>query len=249
MMKSLAGQLLDRGGAPQLILIEVSVELSGRRNYLFDLTLTRLFTARDIADHLGDIFHSNGKALSRLLSSRLLPFHRHRAQFRAWAGQAWSSLAGPRAPTPPSAFEGVDWAAFARPDLAGEKRARRIQHALRVLRRQLADYEIAGKTPAALEHVVALCRQRGATIILFEPPLPSAHRALYSPAVRERYHAFINGLAKAYDCRFVDLSARLPDTMFADNDHVNLDGRGAATRIIAQEILAPAWRERAARQK
>jgi hypothetical protein len=243
MLKFLAERLLDHGPAPRIVMLEVNVDTSARRNVFFDSAITQLFTARDIVEHFDDILHASRKTWSRLLSSRLIPFYRHRGQLRAWIAQSCGSFFGVRNPAPPVEFEGISWAIRVQEDIAGEIQAGRRARNLRRLGDQLTGYEISGKTPAALERVVALCRERGASVILFEPPLQSVHRALYTPAVLERFTTFTDRLVAMDHCRLVDLSARLPDTMFADTNHVDFTGRDATSRIVAQEVLAPAWRE------
>ena len=243
MLKFLAEHLLDHGPAPRIVMIEVNVDTSARRNVFFDSAITQLFTARDIVEHFDDILHASRKTWSRLLSSRLTPFYRHRGQFRTWIAHSWDSFFRPRNPAPPVEFEGISWAIRVQEDIAGEIRAGRRGRNLRRLGDQLAGYEISGRTPAAVERVVALCRERGARVILFEPPLQSVHRALYTPDVLERFKIFTDRLVAMDHCGLADLSARLPDTMFADTNHVDFIGRAATSRIVAQEILAPAWRE------
>ena len=243
LLKFLAEHLLDHGSAPRLVVLEVNVDTSARRNVFFDSAITRQFTARDIIEHFDDILHASKKTWSRLLSSRLLPFYRHRGQFRAWIAQGWRSISGVNNPATPLAFEGISWAARVQEDIAGQVRADRRARNLRRLRDQLAGYEVAGKTPAALERVVALCRERGARVILFQPPVQSIHRALYSPPIMQRFGAFLDHLTSEGDCRVVDLSARLPDTMFADTNHVDFQGRRMTSELLAREVLAPAWHE------
>jgi hypothetical protein len=243
LLKFLAEHLLDHGAAPRLVLLEANLDTSARRNVFFDSAITRQFTARDIVEHFDDILHASKKTFSRLLSSRLTPFYRHRGQFRDWIAQAWNSRFGTINPTPPSEIEGISWAARVQEDIAGQIRAGRRERNLRRLSDQLKGYEIAGKTPAALERVAALCREHGATVILYQPPVQSFHRALYSPEVRQRFDDFIASLAAEEHCRVADLSGRLPDNMFADTNHVNFEGRANTSRIVAQEILAPAWGE------
>ena len=72
----------------------------------------------------------------------------------------------------------------------------------------------------------------------------SALRSLFVPPIRKPYLAFVEHLERAYGCRFVDLSDRVPDAMFVDDLHVDPEGREYFSRLFAEEILGPAWRAR-----
>lgn len=108
-------------------------------------------------------------------------------------------------------------------------------------RAPLADYELAGRPPDALEKLVAFCREQNVRVILLQTPVHSMIRTLLGPEVMEKYRAFIQRLERGYGCRFVDISERIPDSMLHDSEHANGEGRECFTRILAEEILGPLW--------
>jgi hypothetical protein len=238
LMKRMSADLLHGGGAPAIVVIEVSPDTVGRRNRLLEFAIGNQFTARDILEHFGDIVAAAPQAVVALAKSRLMPFYEHRRQLRTWIANTFTAQ-----PPPIATLEGLPWAEMARADLPPDKRAATINRNVRRIRQQLRDYAIAGHTPAALEHVVALWRARGTQVILLHPPLHSAHRTAYSEVVRQRYSSFITQLAAAHSCRIVDFSARLSDEMFRDSDHANTAGRAQISQLLSEEVLAPAWRE------
>lgn len=245
-MQFIAKGLVDQGRLPTLVVLEISPDTVCRRNHLLYFAIRRQFTTRDMLVHFDDLFRANTSTRADLCSSRLIPFWYYRSELRSWLEQKWLPLAGTDEATElPQAdeYQGFRWSDSPRKDGTGPPPPALVEGRLRPLRRYLARYEVAGKTPEALEHVVALFAQRGVPVILFQPPLHSAHRALFSPEIVSRFRAFVEHLTQTYGCRVVDFSDRLPDAMFWDNEHANSDGRAAMSRILAEEVLAPAWRE------
>lgn len=241
-MRYLAKHLFSAGTPPRLVILEVTPQSVARRHPFLDIVITRQFTLSDIVDTGGEVFHSTNKAISRLLSSRLTPFYRHRDQLLAWAGEAVERLqdhtfGSPRpSQDPPAApAPGLDRPTIPLPPhVAMEAYVRRT-------RALLADYELAGRPPEALEKLVASCREKNVRVILLQTPLNSRIRALLGPDVMEKYRSFIERLERGYGCRFVDISERIPDSMLHDSEHANGEGRECFTRILAEEILAPLW--------
>jgi hypothetical protein len=97
--------------------------------------------------------------------------------------------------------------------------------------------------------MVAMLHARGWTVVLVEPPLSSAHRALFSTAMQTQFRAFVQRLHHSYGCEFFDYSDRLPDTHFSDNHHANPEGSLKFTELLAHEVVAPEWRNLEAKKR
>jgi hypothetical protein len=242
-MRFLSARMMAEGRTPKLAILEITPDTVARRNITLDYTLTRQFVFRDIRENLADIFHSTNKTISRVFSSRLIPFYTHRLALRSWAAESWTRLIGEpvteEIEEPRHDFFS-EWARAQK--LVDPPLAARVQRDVPRIRQQLRDYETAGKTPAALEELVARCQRSGIKVMLLEPPMHSALRALFVPAIRTPYRAFVEHLERTHGCRFVDLSDRVPDTMFVDSFHVAPEGREYFSRLFAEEILGPVWR-------
>ena len=257
-MRYMAAHLFSTGPAPRLVILEVTPQSVARRQPFLELLITRQFTMADILAYGGDIFRPGQKAVSRLLSSRLTPFYRHRAHLLAWAEEATGhlpvksgrdSFSGPLpataiqpAPMPPPASQP------ATPPPGVERRETPFPPSVRAepylagVRKRLADYEVAGRASEALEQLVASCRKKNVRVILLQVPVYSGIRVLLKPEVIGKYRAFIQRIEGDYGCRFVDVSERVSDSMFKDPEHLNSEGGEVFSRTIAEEILLPFWR-------
>jgi hypothetical protein len=231
---------------PRLVLVEMSPDLLSRDNPYFKYVITRDLVAADLPKYIDEILLS-GLATSRLLSSRLTPFFVHRTQLVNWAvetvGKKFAKEEPRRAATAPAAVEGLSFQSQ-RDD--AEKSSvplvDRIERGTRRFRSRLQHYDIASRTSEAFEATVALLHARGCAIVLVQPPLTSAQRALFTTEVRRPFGDFLQRLKGSYGCEFVDFSDRLPDTLFTDNQHGNNAGSIAFTELLAREVIAPAWR-------
>lgn len=244
-MHYLAKHLFSTGPPPRLVILEVTPQSVARRHPFLDIVITRQFTLADIVATGGEIFHSTNKAISRLLSSRLTPFYCHRDQLLAWMGEAterrWDHARHDRdsgTPPPPKV----------QPPRIAERRnfplppEVQAETYLRRTRKLLADYEVAGRPPEALEKLIASCREKNVRVILLQTPLHSKVRDLLTPEMMAKYRTFIRRLEHDYGCRFVDVSERIPDSMLHDCEHANREGREHFSQILSQEILVPLWR-------
>jgi hypothetical protein len=241
--------LASRSTAPRLVVLETNADLLARDNVYFTGVITQLMTATDIPKYLRDIllYHDG---ISRLLSSRLTPFFRHRSHFLAWASEAiikrFSQNQGP-----------IDnnerllnrWRDLANNPTDGFAEAERLRIALRRFQNHLRHYQLAGATPSAFEETVAMLHKRGCAVVLVQPPLSSAHRAFLSASIRSQFAAFLQRLHDPYGCEFFDYSDKLPDTFFSDNHHANAAGSSRFTELLAHEVVAPAWRKLQVKQE
>jgi hypothetical protein len=242
-LQFLTRQLLAcQSAPPRLVVLETNVDLLARDNLYFKGVVTQVMTAADIPKYLGDIllYHDG---VSRLLSSRLTPFFRHRSHLLAWADEALSGMFAQNKSAVDETQQLLDrWRNFANDKPDALPPAERLRIALRRFEIHLRHYQLAGATPAAFESTVAMLHARGCAIALVEPPLSSAHRAFFSTAMQTQFEAFVRRLHDSYGCQFFDYSDRLPDTYFSDNHHANAEGSLRFTELLAQEVVAPEWR-------
>jgi hypothetical protein len=234
--------LAARAGSPRFVLLEINADLLARDNLYFRGIVTQVMTSSDILKYAGDILLYND-GLPRLVSSRLTPFFRHRAEFLTWADETFSwKLTQAKVPDDKSLQQLNDWRAAAndRPDMLPEER---LRLALRRFETHLRHYQLAGATASAFEQTVAMLYQRHCAIVLVQPPLSSAHRAFLSPTIRSQFEAFLRRLHDSYGTEFFDYSDKLSDTFFADNHHANAVGSSKFTELLAHEVVAPTWRK------
>jgi hypothetical protein len=243
--------LACRASSPRLVLLEISPDLLGSNNPYLSFTITRALTAADLPKYASDILVSRG-AVSRLLSSRLTPFFRHREHLLLWAIAVTNHRSESRAETMPggaNAWEAVPMG-FARDKGDRDPFAleERMQRGARRFTAPLRHYRLAGGTSAALESTVQMLRAHGCFVVLVQPPLSSAQRALLSDEVRRPFTGFVQRLQTVYGCRFAEYSAALPDKFFVDNHHANNEGSFVFTQLLARDVLVPAWQEAVADQ-
>ena len=67
---------------------------------------------------------------------------------------------------------------------------------------------------------------------------------MYTPEIDHAFLCRVVDVSRRFDCRFVDYRARIPDDYFLDNHHLHRTGGQYFSRLLAQEVLAPAWLER-----
>jgi len=242
-LEFLTRRLLVTRAPPRFVVLETNADLLARDNLYFKGVITQIMTAADIPRYLGDIllYHDG---VSRLLSSRLTPFFRHRSHLLAWLDETVGGISV-KTQNPLEQNQKLldQWrdTAVNRPDILPP--AERLQIALRRFQIHLRDYQLAGATPLAFETTVALLRQHGCTVVLVQPPLSSAHRDFLNENIRSQFQAFLQRLHNSYDCDFFDYSDRLPDALFADNHHANSAGSSKFTELLVEEVIVPTWRK------
>jgi hypothetical protein len=239
--------LASRGAPPRLVVLETNADLLARDNVYFAMIITQMMTAADIPKYLGDIllFHDG---VSRLLSSRLTPFFRHRSHLLAWVDEGVNARFGQNKS---SIDETIldQWHDLANNNPQVLPATEGLRVTLRRFENHLRHYQIAGATSSAFEKVVAMLHERGCVVVLVRPPLISAHRAFFNTAIQAQFEAFVERLRRSYGCEFFDYSDRLPDTDFADNHHANRAGSSRFTELLAEEVVAPEWRKLEERTK
>ena len=235
-------RLLVSRAPPKLVLLETSPDLLARNNRYFVFVITQQLTAGDLPRYIPDILRSEA-AVSRLISSRVTPFFRHRNHLLGWTNELVSG--GRKIPSLPSKAVEAHSFQFVRDRGKDDPvpLAKRMQIGAARFRSYLRNYQIAGATSAALESTVAMLRAHGCMVILVAPPVSSAQRALLTGDAQTQFDTFLQRLTISYGCEVANYSNRLPDHMFVDNHHANDAGSIKFTEWLAAETLAPAWRK------
>ena len=247
-LEFLTRRLLEsRGAPPRLVVLETNADLLARDNVYFATVITQIMTAADIPKYFRDIllFHDG---VSRLLSSRLTPFYRHRTDLLAWMAERVNTMVGQNE-SPIDETSLNRWHDAASNSALVMSDTEELQATLRRFRDRLQHYELAGSTPSAFEKMVARLHERGCVVVLVSPPLISAHRAFFNTAIQTQFQAFVQRLRRSYGCQFFDYRDRFPDTDFADNHHGNRAGSLKFTELLAEEVVAPEWRKLERKQK
>lgn len=248
-------QIVRRGFRPSLAVIEVSPETLNRYDEWFFFHVRRQLRWQDIPEHFTTIWRSG--QLGGLVAARLIPLSVHR---RGMAEDIVASLRNSHPTVSPPALamgepvesdaaeceEATDceaeWA-------AALQRARELptdhQRELTAIGagqpyRWLRHYRIAGSPARALDRLLLSCRQMGITPLLVELPVTARHREAYTPAIEAEYQTYLKNIRSQYGCAVVDYRDRLPDVLFLDNHHMLHEGAVYFSRILAQEVLAPA---------
>lgn len=118
----------------------------------------------------------------------------------------------------------------------GEKRAELTENARREYAPTLADYVPGGPAVAALEELLALCRERGVAVRLVLMPESSGFRA-YFPAAG--YDRLLRRLGE-FDVPLVNAREWLDDAAFYDGHHAFVAGADVFTERLTREAIAPA---------
>jgi hypothetical protein len=226
----LLDRMLAEGVRPRIAVIEVSPDLVGRPPHLLSAQLERLFRWRDVWHWLPELFEADWSAL---LTARIIPTYHYRKELLGWlvgrsppylSVPAPEFLSGP-AGEPPSATETPD----------------DPTHGVERWARWLRRFRISERCAEALERVLVRCQKEQMACILVEPPVASGHRALYGADVLTPYHALLERLGRDYGAPFVDFGARLPDSSFRDDSHVNRTGAIRFSALLASSLIEPLW--------
>src|SRR5439155_26726021 len=191
--------------------------------------------------------------LTRVFASRVVPLYHYRYEIRkqsrnavmAWAMRTpeekpaapaatpasagnWTrtpAQAGLTAPTAPN-FANVSW-----PQSCGD------------LPRWLRNYKVGSLEAEALERLLKRCEAQQIAVVLVGVPVSGLHRSLYTPEIHRAFLDYMKQLTATYPCRFIDLRERVPDCCFCDHHHISQQGREYVSRLLAWEVVLPAWRE------
>jgi hypothetical protein len=228
----LLDRMLAEGVRPRIAVIEVSPDLVGRPPHLLSAQLERLFRWRDVWHWLPELFEADWSAL---LTARTIPAYHYRRELLGWlVGRSPPYLSVPAPELPASAAP------------AGEPRSATETpddptHGVERWARWLRRFRISERCAVVLERVLARCQKEQIACIMVEPPVASGHRALYGGDVLTPYHALLERLGRDYGAPFFDFAARLPDTSFRDDSHVNRAGAIRFSALLASALIEPLW--------
>lgn len=233
-------RILARGGRPALVILEISPETLSTPAHWVDDHATRFFTWRDVAAWAPEILAA-GQA-RKVLATRLLPVHVYRKELLGWlVGHPPPYLAapGPGAPASAHPFAApASWTpALAPPPEPDE----RTLSGLARMREWLDGYRLGGGSLRSLERALERCRHHGVAVVLLDVPATSWLRALYTPEIEGPYRETMARLAATPGVRFLDYRTRIPDGLFEDHYHLDEEGGRVFGRMLAREVIAPAW--------
>src|SRR5262245_3202322 len=241
------------GHRPNLLVLEISPETINHRGGWLEWQALRIFTWSDCATNAFPIIRYCN--VTRVLASRILPLYHHRYEIRKQARNALLASEHPpaqdKAPQTASASSaGASIKSMKTPAEAGLAAPTPPNIPLTVsledtgdLHRWIRDFRPGGPQTAALERLLERCRADGVAVVLVGVPVSTKHRVFYTPSVVTAYREYILNVTQDYGCKFVDLSERVPDCCFGDHHHISQQGREFVSRLLAWEVVLPAWRE------
>jgi hypothetical protein len=248
-MEFLLDQLLAKGPVPKWVVIEVSPETVNAENtWWMPLHVLRQLNWEHVPTHARAAVRGN--AAWPYLEARLVPTYTYRKQIvaetkvtvRDWLPKPSTTPGAPPAagadPTPLP----LNWTEIIRaPDKTSNDQLAENSRlgASTTIRKSLTPYRVGGAVGAALERMLDRCRSAGVRVVLLGVPTCSPHRAGYTPPIEAEYDAYIQRLVVEYGCRYVDGRDWVPDAMFRDTLHVDVEGGKRFTRRLAREVLKP----------
>jgi hypothetical protein len=242
----LLGHLLARGVRPRTLVLEISPETLNHYNEWLGFHVVRQLRWEHVPGYWAEACRA-GHGM-RFLSARLFPLFQYREQLVEWVWGINQTASANGKPLPRWLAKGpVPWTQLLCPPTA--KVTQELRDRIQVTtdhqpRRWLRDYRIAGNSPAALERILALCRQQDIRVLLVGVPVTTAHRETYSQAIEQAFQVYVANIQRIYGCGFVDCRDWLADGLYTDNHHLNPEGRLFFSRLLTYRSLLPSWQER-----
>jgi hypothetical protein len=244
-------EMLHRGVRPQYALIEMCPPAIAEHNPWPDGFMRRQLQWSDIPTHAADLARQD--QLLRLIQVRLLPLYGYRERICIEASRAcarwWMSGEKPvesTGTTPVAATTAtngavapLDWHKIIVKAPVEDDRREVSQRALPYLSRVMRNYHPGGTLVAALERIMALCRENSIEPILVGVPVTSSFRQAVTPAMEASYRAFLSQFCQRYHCTFVDYYAALPDNLFLDYHHATGEGAEEFGYLLTSDVFAP----------
>jgi hypothetical protein len=249
-------RMLRQGYRPAVVVVEVCPENLARNCAWLEGQALRQMTWRDLGAHFPDVLAYSHKPML-LVGARVVPMYQFRLQICRYLEDLVTSWSGGQpdppvgvcvnSPPPPEAtFTQVapavlDLACLAAaadpipPDLPA-----RWEPSLELIR-WLNNYQVGGVMPQALERLLGRCRAHGIAVVLIGAPVSTVHRNAYTPQITAAYRSYLRALERSYGCHFYDYQDRVPDGFFVDHHHVSPRGGEFFSRLLAREVLIPAW--------
>ena len=269
-------QLLREGRRPNIVVIEVCPETVARRNRWMGAHVMPTLRWREATLYAWDLWRSGNLwriVLDRSVPSYQYRQGLRRELCRTLP-QPFQWLTAASDPVPEAAT--LDWVRDARnspdPSTATPPRTKtqdlfaptperlkwfldsnvnqpaeiRSREGLYRIENWLRDYQVGGTSRLALERLLGRCRRHGIQAVLLAPPLTSFHCQLYTAEIDLAFLAEMRHLEQSFGCRFLDYRPRLPDEAFIDHHHLMGQGVVQFSRLLAEEVITPAWRARRA---
>ena len=117
-----------------------------------------------------------------------------------------------------------------------EKRSKLTENARREYAPTLAEYTPGGPAVAALEDLLAICRERGVPVRLVMMPESSSFRAYFPPAGYDRLLHRLD----TFNVSLVNARDWLDDAAFYDGHHTFVAGADVFTERLTREAIGPA---------
>jgi hypothetical protein len=246
-------QMLARGHAPKLAIVEIAPEMVARHDLWLGSHVMPGPSADNLADYVAGLCRSWMNAPG-ILSDHLYPMYRCRRQMwmaanyalnldlpgsEGWHRRsAWSSGADPHGV---QVQQRLIVERFLDTDQRKLREAR-VKDGLRTIRYWLGNYHVGGLVCEALERFLQRCEQHRVHVLLVVPPVGSEQRQLYSRAIEVEFQEYLHGLLERHDCACIDCRAYLPDECFSDNHHVRVpEGSVPFSLRLTREVLVPQW--------
>jgi hypothetical protein len=225
-------RLLRAGVRPDWLVIEIMPArlADSKQNVLLECAgVTDLSVTRHYRDPL--------KVYAYFTRAQLLPCHKRRHFLMeeilpGWLPQedAW------RRHIPLNPLGGDEaWMAVTHLDAAD------VRHRTEGTRREylpiLEDLQIVEPADRAMRETLDLCRRKSIAPALLLAPEGSEFRSWYSAESRRRLDAYCETLRREYQAPLIDARDWLPDEVFTDSHHLNLQGAELFTRRLARDVL------------
>lgn len=247
-------RILTQGKQPSVLVLEVTPETLGRYNLWFERDWRQFVKWSDLPRFQRDIRYMIGQQFQHQkvidwLSSRILPLFFFRKPLREKLCDTLQSAPGRDAGSLP--MTGVDWdSVYARmgnyPTIL--ERGSGEFDELIVVQKWLRNYRLGGSSTAALESILNRCNDLHIAVVLVGIPLSSPYRKCYTREMDVAFRTYLNQVTAIYSCRFVDYRELLPDQFFWDAYHVVRTGGETFSRRLAEDCLAPVWRQQRGRR-
>jgi hypothetical protein len=250
--------MLSRGVKPRIVVVELLPESLHQFNSKMQWVIDRQLNWVDIPRVADEVWH--GGHLRTLVQSRLFPLFVHRKQFFDAIGDGIIRRLKPPHPQPLSREgRGENMSQLLLPGGRGEKGLnweetlgiqehlsayeldRKVEEGLLLARQSLSQYQIGGSAAEALQRILSRCEGEGIIPYLVAVPVNTTHRQLYTGSIELSYQNYLSRCMKQYPCKFIDCRDILPDSLFLDGHHANLQGAQKFTRWFAQEGLLTVW--------
>jgi hypothetical protein len=111
-------------------------------------------------------------------------------------------------------------------------------------------YAPTGSNAAALAGLIRRFHAVGSEVVIVEMPLRGPFRAALPPEARACIAAVARDADPGRPAPIIDLEDKVPDALFLDLDHLDVEGRAVCSRVLAariRDLLAPATAARLAR--